>query len=124
MTLANSDKIILDLCGGTGAGNLLKKAAQPKKSPDSKETELMRMAVRTWGTESQLDMVIEECAELIDAIQKWRRRRVESAKVLEEAVDVELCVAHLKLMLDAPDLWEQTKMDKLRRLERRMKIDS
>ena len=34
--------------------------------------ELMQQAVDKWGRESQLDMVIEECAELIDSIQKMR----------------------------------------------------
>lgn len=32
--------------------------------------QLKKRALKEWGTESQLDMVIEECAELIDAIQK------------------------------------------------------
>jgi len=82
------------------------------------DKELMQMALKEWGSETQLDMVIEECAELIDAIQKWRRRRVDSLKVLEEAVDVELCLGQLKLMLDAPALFENVKRDKLERLEK------
>lgn len=81
-------------------------------------TELTKRALKQWGSQSQLDMVIEECAELIDAIQKWRRRRVDSTKVLEEGVDVELGIAQLKLMLDAPVLWENAKKDKLDRLKK------
>jgi len=79
--------------------------------------ELMRSALDEWGSDSQLDMVVEECAELIDAIQKWRRHRIASEKVLEEAVDVELCLGQLKLMLDAPALFENIKKEKLKRLE-------
>ncbi len=79
---------------------------------------LTRLALKAWGVESQLDMVIEECAELIDAIQKWRRKRVDSLKVLEEGVDVELCVEQLKLILNAPALWENIKKDKLERLQK------
>ena len=78
--------------------------------------ELMHMALQEWGTQSQLDMVIEECAELIDAIQKWRRHRIGVSKVLEEAVDVELCLEQLKLMLDEPALYEQVRQEKLGRL--------
>ena len=81
------------------------------------EQELMQCALEKWGSDSQLDMVIEECAELIDAIQKWRRRRVTSEKVLEEAVDVELCLGQLKLMLRSPTLFEKVKNEKLQRLD-------
>jgi hypothetical protein len=63
-------------------------------------------------------MVIEECAELIDAIQKWRRHRIESQKVLEETVDVQLCLDQLKLMFDAPILYEEIRKVKLERLEK------
>ena len=80
--------------------------------------ELMHMALQEWGTQSQLDMVIEECAELIDAIQKWRRRRVDATKVLEEAVDVQLCLEQLKIILDAPILFEKIRQDKLKRLDK------
>ncbi len=84
----------------------------------STEKELMQSALDKWGTESQLNMVIEECAELIDAIQKWRRNRIDSVKVLEETVDVELCLDQLKMMLDAPKLFDNIKKDKLDRLAR------
>jgi hypothetical protein len=86
------------------------------------QKELMQDALNNWGSQSQLDMVIEECAELIDAIQKWRRRRVDSVKVLEEAVDVELCLEQLKMMLDAPTLFENTKKEKLTRLEKILQV--
>ena len=44
---------------------------------------LMKQAVVKWGVASQLDMVIEECAELIDVIQKSRRGRRVDADVIE-----------------------------------------
>ncbi len=87
------------------------------------ETELYKAALVEWGIDSQLDMVIEECAELINAIQKWRRHRVESKAVLEEGVDVELCLEQLKLMLDAPTLWENTRKDKLERLRKLLRFE-
>jgi hypothetical protein len=86
------------------------------------DNELMQMALQTWGQQSQLDMVIEECAELIDAIQKWRRHKVDTVKVLEEAVDVELCLEQLKMMLDAPILFEKLKKEKLERLEKLLNV--
>lgn len=78
--------------------------------------ELTAKALKEWGSQSQLDMVIEECSELINAIQKWRRSRVDSIAVLEEGVDVELCIEQLKLMLDAPVLWDEMRNKKLARL--------
>ncbi len=62
-------------------------------------------------------MVIEECVELIDAIQKWRRHRIDSVKVLEEGVDVELMIGQLKVMLNAPVLWDNVRAEKLKRLK-------
>ena len=86
---------------------------------DSKK--LMVDAIAKWGVESQLDMVIEECAELIDAIQKFRRGRDTEDEVLEEAVDVGLCLDQLKLILHKePSDWERVRYDKLVRLQMRL----
>ncbi len=85
--------------------------------------ELTKKAIQEWGSESQLDMIIEECAELINAIQKWRRHRVDSVAVLEEGVDVELMIRQLKQMLGAPALWKQTKEAKLARLKKLLMLN-
>lgn len=77
---------------------------------------LMEEAVFQWGEETQLNMVIEECAELIDAIQKRRRGRVTWEKLVEEGVDVELCIEQLKLILDEPVEWQKVRQEKLARL--------
>ncbi|GEM_PF-6767818 len=37
------------------------------------EKEIYQAALDNWGYESQIDMMIEECAELIDALQKLKR---------------------------------------------------
>ena len=79
---------------------------------------LAQMALALWGTEFQLNMVIEECAELIDAIQKWRRGRIDYSKVMEEVVDVGLMLEQIKVMLNSPVLFENIKKDKIERLEK------
>ena len=112
-----SGYVILSSCG-KDCQRFIPVTSTPARSERVNKEELYQQAVKEWGTESQLDMVIEECAELIDAIQKWRRHRVESVKVLEEAVDVELCLEQLKLMLDAPVLFENIRIEKLGRLEK------
>ncbi len=80
--------------------------------------ELQNKALETWGTDSPLNLVIEDCAELIDAIQKWRRFRVNKAAVIEEGVDVELTLGQLKMILNNPVLWENIRREKIERLER------
>ncbi|MCK9369926.1 antitoxin [Candidatus Dojkabacteria bacterium] len=80
--------------------------------------ELMKESLAKWGEESQLDMVIEECAELIDAIQKLRRERVTYKKVVEEGVDVELCLEQLKMIMNDRVEWESKRKEKLDRLEK------
>ncbi len=84
---------------------------------------LMQQAIAKWGTRTQLDMVIEECAELIDAIQKKHRGRVGFDKVLEEGVDVELCLEQLKLILNTPNLWQQVRCKKLKRLAGLLRLE-
>lgn len=80
---------------------------------------LTKLALDKWGEEFELDMVIEECAELIDAIQKYRRGRVKIDAVIGEGVDVELCIEQLKLIAN-PDglLWELWRNKKLERLQK------
>ena len=78
---------------------------------------LARRAQAERGTTYQLDMVIEECAELIDSIQKYRRNRVDFVAVLEEGVDVELMIEQLKIILGENTLWENMRARKLKLLE-------
>ena len=62
-------------------------------------------------------MVIEECAELIETIQKYRRKRITSTSVIEGAVDVELCLEQLKLIIYLPASWRMVRDAKLKQLK-------
>ncbi len=66
-------------------------------------------------------MVIEECAELIAAIQKYRRNRVGLEKVIEEGVDVELMLVELRVWTGNNTLWEKIREEKIARLEELLK---
>jgi len=83
------------------------------------ETEIYRTAVNLWGESFQRLMVIEECAELISAICKQFRKRISDSSVLEEAVDVQLMLNQLRLMLNDNDSWNKQMKYKLDRLETR-----
>jgi len=56
-------------------------------------------AIGLWGEEAQLDVAIEECAELIKAICKRKRGDAfAEEKILEEAADVAIMIEQLKVM--------------------------
>lgn len=78
---------------------------------------LCRQAINKWGVESQLDMAVEECAELIKAIQKHRRGGTE-IDIIEEVVDVGLMLKQLKLIFPHPLAWNNFENSKIERLKR------
>lgn len=52
------------------------------------QTETEKTLLRAWetyGTEKQLDMLVEECAELIVAVNKLKRKQAESDEVFDKA---------------------------------------
>ena len=94
------------------------------------DMELMALAVERWGREAQLDMVIEECAELIQAIQKHGRGGEKpgdsgalAASLVEEGVDVELCLEQLKAIMGEPVLWARYRTLKLNRLAGKLGVE-
>ena len=78
----------------------------PYKTSDptelSDDGKLYQEAVCTWGIEPQIEMVTEELAELILAIQKWKRIPCETTvcQIAEEVADVELMLGQLQYMMD------------------------
>jgi hypothetical protein len=84
--------------------------------------ELMAEAVKQWGQDSQLDMVIEECSELIKAICKYKRGSDTGIHdILEERVDVGLMLEQIDVMFPSPGYIEMITEQKLQRLENLLK---
>lgn len=87
------------------------------------EQEILKKAVETYGEESQIDMAIEECSELIQALCKYKRAKhgaslIKSLEnVAEEMADVEIMMAQLKLIFKNNLVVEAVKAEKLKRLE-------
>ncbi len=78
------------------------------------EAKLDALALKTWGIDSQLDMAIEECAELIFAIQKSRRTQHKgNSSVCEELGDVQNCINQLKALYPDFERMRQEKLDRL-----------
>lgn len=86
--------------------------------------EILATAIKTWGEPAQIDMAVEEMAELTKALCKVKRAQAgpELAAAIENAVeevaDVQIMLDQLRIMLG------QTGADvedaKLRRLESRL----
>ncbi len=90
-----------------------------------KDNGLLALAVERCER-AQLDMVVEECAELIQAIQKHRRQEDNAgtpmADIIEKGVDVELCLEQLKTIAAEPVLWNHFRTLKLNRLVRKLGV--
>lgn len=89
------------------------------------QEEILQGAVSKWGEALQFDMVVEELAELIHAVQKYKRKRTlrTTNNVIEEIADVEIMIQELKMMLGIYDIDEliQSEIDsKVIRLEGRI----
>jgi hypothetical protein len=81
--------------------------------------ELAECAVRTWGYESQINMMIEECAECIQALVKLKRKQNGTTifEAIGEFVDVEIMLTQMKVMFPNP-AWLSRRYDKIQRLKR------
>ena len=76
-------------------------------------------AILKFGVHAQMNMAIEECAELIQAINKWRRNpSIGMGNIAEEIADVEIMCSQLRLMLHGLDRSvDEIKESKITRLD-------
>ena len=81
--------------------------------------ELAKEAVRTWGYEAQINMMIEECAETIQALVKIKRKYngVNISKLVGEFVDLEIMLTQMKVMFPSP-FWLDERYRKIERLKK------
>lgn len=78
-----------------------------------------------YGKEIQLTVCMEECAELIQAISKAKRGKLDADNMIEEIADVLICIEILKQIYNIPDCsiknWIERKQERmLRRMEDRI----
>ena len=67
---------------------------------DESEREILTSAIEEFGIDPQVDMAIEECAEVIQAIQHHKRGRESGDRVVEEIADAIIILNQLALMFD------------------------
>lgn len=80
-----------------------------------KHREIYEKTLNKWGEEAQYRQAIEECAELIVALQHFSRGKVDRDVVVNELADVFLMVGQLTYMFGEERLSEsvQEKITKL-----------
>jgi NTP pyrophosphatase (non-canonical NTP hydrolase) len=83
----------------------------------------MTAAIVKFGITHQMDMVTEECAELIQAINKYKRKTTHETitGLYGEIADVEIMCAQLRLILDNNTAINRIKDQKLVRLQKHIK---
>lgn len=88
--------------------------------------ELYRADIEAHGEEHQLNLLIEEMAELIQAINKYRRygKKSDLVHIAEETADVKIMLEQLELIFEPYDfckIEDDWRNSKLKRLEARLK---
>ena len=82
------------------------------------EEMLNRRIAEHYGYKSQSKMLIEECAELIQAISKYNRETTEKRmeNLVEEIADVEMMIDQIKYLLaiehEKLDSWKSLKINR------------
>lgn len=82
---------------------------------------LASLAVHEWGNATQLLMAMEECGELVAAINQFLRGRKDKQQLAEEIADVEIMCAQLRYMI-GDKFVDKEKHKKLRRLGERLGV--
>jgi NTP pyrophosphatase (non-canonical NTP hydrolase) len=92
-----------------------------KKITQEEANQIYIEAINKFGIIIQLEIVVEELAELIQAIQKYKRYPNDPQvlqNIAEELADVELTTSQLKLMKivsrESVDKFKQIKLNKLK----------
>ena len=79
---------------------------------------VLKEAIETYGADAQIMMAVEECAELVDALMKYRRGRNNTFDVVTEIADVQIMCAQLEMIFGGSskvvEMERARKMDRLR----------
>ena len=77
---------------------------------------LYKEAIEKWGEEAQVNMLNEECGELIAAVAQFKRGRTSHHDVMTELADVFIMVEQIAAMMSYDDFEKELerKLAKLR----------
>lgn len=81
---------------------------------------VLNHAIERYGKDAQITMLLEEMAELQNAVCKFGRGRSTAADIAEEIADVEIMLEQAKIIFECRGLTESIKHSKVERLRRRL----
>lgn len=81
---------------------------------ENERLELYKMALNDWGIRPQVMMVMEETGEMLNAIGKYDRGRVNESEVITELADVWIIMEQMATLFG----WDEFQKEKERKLER------
>lgn len=82
---------------------------------------VLKRALKTWGEEPQMLMVVEEMSELMKEILKnINRKKNNIAEIIEETADVEIMLEQLKENYQIVEQVAAYKADKIKVIENRL----
>lgn len=84
-----------------------------------RDRDTFREAIETWGLPAQIDMAVEECAEVIVALQHLQRDRTDREDVIEELADLRIMFEQLRWYFGR-DFVDPVVIDKMGRLRERL----
>lgn len=82
------------------------------------QQQVLNNAILRYGVESQLDIAIEEAAELIVELQKHKRGR--PCDIASEVADVFIMLKQIEIMMDKHDAIQNRIDFKIERLQKRL----
>jgi len=83
------------------------------------DEEVLLDALHSWGYEEQIGMVHEELGELLTAINQWKRKRIDSDKLISEIADAHIMIAQMAIMFGPEKVQDQIDY-KIARLKKRL----
>lgn len=86
----------------------------------SEERKIYEAALDKWGVLDQLFMLFEEVSELLNAVCKARRGRVQKEDIITELADVQIMLEQVTLIFNAEEEVGEEKKRKLERLKERL----
>lgn len=83
--------------------------------------EILKRALKTWGEQAQMLMVVEEMSELMKEILKNINRKKDNiAEIIEETADVEIMLEQLKANYAIDGHVAAYKAEKIKKIEQRL----
>lgn len=86
---------------------------------ENERDDIYKKAITKWGDVAQINMVYEECGELVTALARYMRGRATEDEVITEVADVSIMAEQLAVLF-GKEKFNEEKERKLKRLKERL----